>query len=930
MDIRGIMTELYQVMQNQVTHPASAIKPPFRNGFLTSCLVAVFFGFVLTPNQGKAAHAMGGEVYYEYLGGGDFLISLIFYRECFNSNVEPGGWQTGGTNLDPSIMLGVFEGNAEYNVYDVPLTVASIQPLETTLENPCGILPPDLCMQRLEYSITVNLPPSAVGYDIVFQRCCRNPGIANIPNPGDVGITLTTQIPPNVSDSNPNSSPQFSVYPPEAICTNFDFFLDQSATDVDGDSLTYSFCTPLNGGSTNDPSPSPLPASTLANIPWGGGFSAVNPIPSTPPFTIDPITGQVTGFPTTPGAYVIGICVSEYRDGELLSTVMRDFQFNVVMCDPTIISAAQPQTNAQLCIGETLQFTENSIGAQDLLWDFGVPGTDTDVSTASNPEFTFPDTGVYEVMLIANPSWPCADTSSQVFYVYEPIDPEISVTDFVCAGDMEYFSFTALGAFNAQTNLTWTFNDGSPSASNLTSPGGIQFDNANAWDVTLTASHFGCNSTTSFDWVAPAQPQANIADQSSFCQGFTFDFENLSSNADSWWWDFGVFGDADQSTEETPTFTYPGDGVFTVQLIASADYTCSDTAWATVEIFPEIDPAFAPVDPECFSTNNFSLLPLFDNEVGTTYSWDFGGDTNSANVNGATVQNLVYAEPGTYTVTVTAIANGCEVVATEEIWVIEDPIVQFTGGPTEGCPPHLVSFSNLSVTETATSYLWHFGDGSTSPSASASHVYENPGSFSVTLEMNTGGYCSQELIMTQSNLVSILEVPQAGFNIDPNQVDILNPQVTFESLATGGVDCFYNFGDGGSSSDCNGTYLYTDGGLFDVTQTVINAAGCTSTAQGQVAVQGTVFYAPTAFSPNQDGLNDVWKPSALGITNYHLQVFNRWGALIWETRNVDEPWLGQVNGGEHFAPDGLYFWNAWMEDQILLPTTHAGHLLLIR
>jgi gliding motility-associated-like protein len=887
-------------------------------------------GLIFAPKRSEAAHAMGGEVFYEYLGQGDFLISVIFYRECFNSLEEPFGWQNGGTNLDPSIMLGIFQGEVEYNVIDVLLTESSIQPLDTELENPCGILPPELCMQRLEYSTVVNLPPSAVGYDIVFQRCCRNPGIANIPNPGDVGITLSTQIPPNVSDANPNSSPQFNEFPPEAICSNFDFFLDQSASDTDGDSLSYFFCTPQDGGAPDNPSPFPSPASSLTNIPWGGGFSALDPIPSTPAFQIDPITGQITVFPTTAGAYVIGICVSEFRDGELLSTVTRDFQFNVVMCDPTIISAVQPQTNEQLCIGETLEFSENSIGAQELMWDFGVPGTDDDISYESSPEFTFPDTGVYEVLLIANPSWPCADTSSQIFYVFEPIQPDISVAGFECDDDLEFFSFEALGAFNSATELTWTFNGGNPSASNLNNPSGIEFENANNWNVTLTASHFGCNSTASLDWVAPANPEANIADQSSFCQGFTFEFENLSTNGQTWWWDFGIFGDEDQSTEETPTFTYPSDGTYTVQLIASAAFTCSDTAFATVEIFPEINPAFEPVDPECFSSNNFSLNPLFENESGTTYDWDFGGDVENANITGASVQNLVYAEAGTYTVSVTAVANGCEVLSSEEIWVISDPIVQFSGGPTVGCPPHLVSFSNLSETETATSYVWNFGDGTISPSPNAVHVYENPGTFSVTLEMNTGGFCAQELSLTQSGLVTILDIPQAGFDITPNQVDILNPMITFESMTSNGVDCFYNFGDGGSSSDCNGTYLFSDGGLFDITQTVVNAAGCTSTAQGQVAVNGTVFYAPTAFSPNQDGLNDVWKPSVLGITSFHLQVYNRWGNLVWETRNPEEPWLGQISDGQHFAQDGLYFWTAWMEDQIFLPTTKKGHLNLVR
>jgi hypothetical protein len=193
-------------------------------------------------------------------------------------------------------------------------------------------------------------------YDLIFQRCCRNPGISNIPNPGDIGITLTTQIPPFVDDANPNSSPIFNTYPPEAICTNFDFFLDQGATDSDGDSLSYAFCTPLNGGSTDNPSPAPLPAATFNEIPWGVGFGAFDPIPSAPPFEIDAETGAITGSPTTPGAYVIGICVSEYRDGELLSTVMRDFQFNVVMCDPTIISAAQPQSTDQYALVRPLSF----------------------------------------------------------------------------------------------------------------------------------------------------------------------------------------------------------------------------------------------------------------------------------------------------------------------------------------------------------------------------------------------------------------------------------------------------------------------------------------------------------------------------------------------------------------------------------------------
>ncbi|MFB1018955.1 MAG: PKD domain-containing protein, partial [Flavobacteriales bacterium] len=78
------------------------------------------------------------------------------------------------------------------------------------------------------------------------------------------------------------------------------------------------------------------------------------------------------------------------------------------------------------------------------------------------------------------------------------------------------------------------------------------------------------------------------------------------------------------------------------------------------------------------------------------------------------------------------------------------------------------------------------------------------------------------------------------------------------------VECFYNFGDGGSLQGCDGEYTYSDGGIYNITLTVINEAGCTNTAAGEVSISGSVFYAPTAFTPDGDGLNDVCLPVILG------------------------------------------------------------------
>ena len=100
---------------------------------------------------------------------------------------------------------------------------------------------------------------------------------------------------------------------------------------------------------------------------------------------IDPLTGIITGMPTAVGQYAIGICVSEFRDGVLLSTTMRDFQFNVTLCDPNIQAVVAEQTPAQLCIGETITMDNNSLNGSSYSWDFGVPGMTTDVSNTFEP-----------------------------------------------------------------------------------------------------------------------------------------------------------------------------------------------------------------------------------------------------------------------------------------------------------------------------------------------------------------------------------------------------------------------------------------------------------------------------------------------------------------------------------------------------------------
>jgi len=115
-----------------------------------------------------------------------------------------------------------------------------------------------------------------------------------------------------------------------------------------------------------------------------------------------------------------------------------------------------------------------------------------------------------------------------------------------------------------------------------------------------------------------------------------------------------------------------------------------------------------------------------------------------------------------------------------------------------------------------------------------------------------------------------------------------------------------------------------------VTQTVINEFGCTALAQGEVGVNGTLFYAPNSFSPNNDGLNDAWQPVTTGTAAYRCTIYNRWGEVVFSTTDPEALWQGEVKSGIHYAPEGMYLYQVYLEDQLRIPFTYSGQILLMR
>lgn len=875
----------------------------------------------------RATHIVGGEIYYNYLGNNNYEIILKVYRDCGPTNVN-------GTGFDPNASVGIYRtsnGQLINGNFTLPLANATVDFVPVELENPCFVLPPNVCVQRAVYTETINLPAVPGGYTLVYQRCCRNPSIVNLVSPEDAGATFTTQIPPPSVAVN-NSSAQFTNFPPVALCANAEFFFDHSATDVDGDELVYELCTPFLGGTPDFPAPVPPLGPPFTPVMFDNGYSASYPIDSSPEFAIDATTGLMTGTATQLGQYVLGVCVSEYRDGVLINTTNRDFQFNVTVCDPNIV-ASIPEL-PQVCAGAPVQFENNSTNASFFFWDFGVEALTTDTSSLEAPVFSFPGNGTYTVTLIANPGWPCADTVTTQYTSLPTINPVITVGDYECISDGDYYDFSATATVGQTPVIQWNFGVGSvPQFSNEWNPQNVKMNpESSSMNVIFTVTDNGCIESDEEVIENPPDPVAAIAPQTAFCDGFEYAFQNNSLNTQQYYWDFG-FGTTGSTTVENPVVTFPDTGVYNIKLLVTAPYSCSDSTSLELYIYGLLDPFFPPQPSQCFEGNSFDFTAMGASTDDAVYSWEFGSQGMPASSGQPNPQNVTFSEPNTYSVTLTISENGCVESYTDEVWVADNFEIEFDWSESEGCPPLALSVDASAQSESPVFFQWELSNSGNEVNGNGSmvnFVLDQPGYYDLGVTAFTTTGCVESESWFIEDAVQVYHVPVPGFSISPQVVNILSPQITISDLSVGSVECNYFMSDGAVFNACNFDYVLQGTGAQTITQYVINEIGCTASVSGVVIVEGYVLHAPNSFTPNGDGVNDFWIPVTAGITSYDLTIYNRWGDMIFQSNDPALPWLGQAHDGEHFAPDGVYQYMLTISDSEGLPHDFKGHIVLTR
>ena len=253
---------------------------------------------------------------------------------------------------------------------------------------------------------------------------------------------------------------------------------------------------------------------------------------------------------------------------------------------------------------------------------------------------------------------------------------------------------------------------------------------------------------------------------------------------------------------------------------------------------------------------------------------------------------------------------------------------------TAGCAEFTTTFNGMS--DIGTNYSWNFGDGSPDQSGEpVTHTYPAAGTFDVTLTVTTALGCTSSI--TSTSYIDVYPAPTAAFSTSPAEITQTTPEVTVTDLSTGAVAWDWDFDSpNGIYTDTlqNTVYSYSDTGSYIIELVVTNSYGCTDTAYNTIyVIPEYAIYVPNAFTPNNnDGLNQTFIPKGVGLDpdNFEMQIFDRWGNMVFKTTDINKGWDGKANGGEKIAQMDTYVWKINTKDGKGNDRQYIGHVTIVK
>ena len=364
------------------------------------------------------------------------------------------------------------------------------------------------------------------------------------------------------------------------------------------------------------------------------------------------------------------------------------------------------------------------------------------------------------------------------------------------------------------------------------------------------------------------------------------------------------------------------------------DNGCQAEATSEINVYPDISLTVG--------ANKDSVCP--GDPVVVFYTATGGNPPYQAYFEGDPINNNDTIYPNQSQTYYLEVRDQCNYVAQAEIPVglYNLPVITFSSDTLEGCAPLSVNFNPNGELDEIQLFLWNFGDNSDnsySYQQNPHHVYNDGGTFSVSLHYTTKNGCESSYYFP--NMITVYPKPEAKFKTSRNVASVVNPVIEFINQSTSTYASYWDFGDSTMSNATNPRHVYpsSPGNIeYPVTLVVETEYGCKDTAEARIFIRDQYsFYAPTAFTPDGDDINPVFYVVGHGINpnNFYLAVFDRWGEKVWETNKYDPnnpahySWDGTINGGA-LGKAGVYKWYCAYLDKDGIKHEKSGNITLIR
>lgn len=405
------------------------------------------------------------------------------------------------------------------------------------------------------------------------------------------------------------------------------------------------------------------------------------------------------------------------------------------------------------------------------------------------------------------------------------------------------------------------------------------------------------------------------------------------------------YGDGSTGIGLASVHAYPAVGVYTTSLRIISDFGCTSVLNQQTEAYPKPIMSISAGSGVCFGTaSSFTATSLAGSGSVVSWLWDVNNSLNSAELNGPN-GSYVFPVAGTQTLNLITITNHtCRDTMSRTVYVNHVPDPDFSVDKPSGCPlPHCVNFTDLTplipLPAKLVQWQWNFGNGQSITSASGNsqpNCYSNLSNsqmalYGVTLTVSSDSACVASEI--RPAFITVYPRPVASYTTQANLGTVLVPQVQFLNQSTDYSRWNWSFGDGPELDSVNRNpqhyYASADAAEYHSVLIVANSYGCTDTAYALMEIAPEfAFYIPNAFTPNGDGINDVFTGMGMGIADYEMWIFDRWGAMIYYTNDISQGWNGGIMDGD--TKQEVYVWKVFLRDVSGVSREYAGHVTLLK